>query len=176
MQGSYDPGSRSNGPITGQYCACWKPGWSGANGSPIGLKACSWLSLSSGKIIFREDIHCMVMRAHAALGKQGAVRSTTMTKRLLEMHSVVEPEPGDKEALFRSALVNSGTRSFMSELQGFATQYEASQPKMPSCFVKHQGCSDRWQAALENAALVTPPRRSQEPLSCEPRQYYLLDR
>jgi DNA-binding SARP family transcriptional activator len=41
---------------------------------------------------FREDIHCMVMRAHAALGNRGAVKDHYEgLKRLLENELGVEP-------------------------------------------------------------------------------------
>lgn len=43
---------------------------------------------------FREDIHCMVMRAHAALGNRGAVKDHYEgLKRLLENELGVEPNP-----------------------------------------------------------------------------------
>ena len=41
---------------------------------------------------FREDIHCMVMRAHAAVGNRGAVKDQfEALKRLLENELGVEP-------------------------------------------------------------------------------------
>ncbi len=41
---------------------------------------------------FREDIHCMIMRAHAAIGNRGAVREQyEALKRLLEVELGVEP-------------------------------------------------------------------------------------
>ena len=41
---------------------------------------------------FREDIHCMVMRAHAALGNRGAVKDQfEALKRILKNELGVEP-------------------------------------------------------------------------------------
>lgn len=47
---------------------------------------------------FREDIHCMVMRAHAALGNRGAVKDQfEALKRLLESELGVEPSAETKK-------------------------------------------------------------------------------
>jgi DNA-binding SARP family transcriptional activator len=47
---------------------------------------------------FREDIHCMVMRAHAALGNRGAVKGQfEALKRLLESELGVEPSAETKK-------------------------------------------------------------------------------
>ena len=43
---------------------------------------------------FREDIHCLVMRAHAALGNRGAVKDQyDQLKQLLHRELGVEPNP-----------------------------------------------------------------------------------
>ena len=43
---------------------------------------------------FREDIHCLIMRAHGALGNRGAVREHYEgLKRLLQSELGVEPGP-----------------------------------------------------------------------------------
>ena len=47
---------------------------------------------------FREDIHCMVMRAHAAVGNRGAVKDQFETlKRLLQSELGVEPSAETKK-------------------------------------------------------------------------------
>lgn len=53
---------------------------------------------------FREDIHCMIMRAHAALGNRGAVKDQfEELKRLLETELGVEPS-GETKKLYQQLI------------------------------------------------------------------------
>jgi DNA-binding SARP family transcriptional activator len=55
---------------------------------------------------FREDIHCMVMKAHAALGNRGAVKDQfEALKEVLHRELGVEPSK-DTKRLYQE-LVNS---------------------------------------------------------------------
>jgi len=46
---------------------------------------------------FREDIHCLIMRAHGALGNRGAIKEQyEALKRLLKVELGVEPSPGTR--------------------------------------------------------------------------------
>ena len=43
---------------------------------------------------FREDIHCLILRAHAAMGNRGAIKEHYEgLKRILENELGVEPSP-----------------------------------------------------------------------------------
>jgi DNA-binding SARP family transcriptional activator len=53
---------------------------------------------------FREDIHCMIMRAHAALGNRGAVKDQfDELKRLLQSELDVEPS-GETKKLYQQLI------------------------------------------------------------------------
>ena len=53
---------------------------------------------------FREDIHCLIMRGHAAAGNRGAVKDQYETvKRLLEAELGVEPSAETKK-LYRQLI------------------------------------------------------------------------
>ena len=53
---------------------------------------------------FREDIHCLIMRAHAALGNRAAVKERYQALRLLIRKELgVEPAPETQRA-YREAL------------------------------------------------------------------------
>jgi DNA-binding SARP family transcriptional activator len=53
---------------------------------------------------FREDVHCMILRAHAALGNRGAVKEQYESlRRLLRKELGVEPD-ADTQKLYRQLM------------------------------------------------------------------------
>jgi DNA-binding SARP family transcriptional activator len=109
MQGSYDPWVEEQRTYyREQYLSLLE------SLAAVAQKAADWPRVMqlAQQIIhddpFREDIHCMVMRAHAAVGNRGAVKDHFETvKKLLEAELGVEPSAETKK-LFRQLIAESG--------------------------------------------------------------------
>ena len=109
MQGSYDPWVEEQRTYyREQYLSLLE------SLAAVAQKAADWPQVMQlAQLIihddpFREDIHCMVMRAHAAVGNRGAVKDHFETvKKLLEAELGVEPSAETKK-LFRQLIAESG--------------------------------------------------------------------
>ncbi len=93
MQGSYEPWVEEQRTYyREQYFVFWKR-WPALPKQPEDWpKAMQLAQLIIREDQFREDIHCVLMRAHAAMGNRGAVKEHYEgLKRLLESELGVEP-------------------------------------------------------------------------------------
>ena len=69
------PGSRSSALITASnICVCWRRWPALRKKRKTGRKSMQLAQRIIHEDQFREDIHCLIMRAHAAMGNRGAVK------------------------------------------------------------------------------------------------------